>query len=93
MGINKQKYFNYVQDVFVKNDCELLTTFDSFVDNKETNLSFRCKCGNIEANINFKWYHRSVYKACKKCVIQNNPRKIKEFENIIHFSKIIIVFY
>lgn len=87
MGINKQKYFNYVCEFFNKYECELLTTFDNFTNKIDNNLTFKCKCGEIEENINFKWYSRSVYKLCKKCILNNNPRRNEEFNNIIDYYK------
>ena len=87
MGINKQKYFNYVKDFFTENGCELLNTFESFVDRNESNLNFKCRCGNIEENINFKWYSRAVHKACTNCQKSNHSRRNKEFLAIVAYFK------
>lgn len=87
MGINKEKYFNYVKEFFKKNECELLTLFENFTNNKDNNLKFLCKCGNIQHNINFKWYSRSIHKLCKKCSLNNNSRRSKEFDNMLNYFK------
>lgn len=87
MGINKQKYYDYVKNFFKQNECELLTIFENFTDKTRNNLVFKCKCGNIQENINFKWYNRSIYKSCKKCVIQNNTRRNTEINNVIKYFK------
>ena len=90
MGINKQKYFNYVKEFFNKYECQLLTEFVNFTNNKDTNLKFKCKCGEIEDNICFKWYSRAVHKLCKICKkskLNNNPKRNEEFNNIIEYFK------
>lgn len=87
MGINKQKYYNYVNKFFEDNGCKLLTEFENFTNKNDNNLIFKCKCGNIQENINFKWYNRSVYKLCKQCVFQNHTRRTIEIDNIINYFK------
>ncbi len=87
MGINKQKYYDYVVDFFANNNCELLTTFENFVDRYESNLSFRCACGNIVEDINFKWFSRARHKVCKVCQKIKNPRKNIEYKNIVSYFK------
>jgi hypothetical protein len=85
MGINKEKYFNYVKLFFQTNDCELITQFQGFTNKRDNNLTFKCKCGNIQTNINFEWYKRSIYKICKKCVVIKHKRRNKEYANMIDF--------
>ena len=85
MGINKQKYYKYVSDFFINNKCKLLTPFDKFTDKHEKNLSFKCKCGNIEKNISFKWYSRAINKLCSKCQKLNHKRRNEEFLKIKMF--------
>ena len=85
MGINKQKYFNYVKEFFTKYECELLTTFGNFIDRNENNLTFKCSCGSIENGISFKWYSRTVHKCCKACQRQNHSSRNNEYEKMAKF--------
>jgi hypothetical protein len=85
MVMNKETHYNNIVDIFNKNECKLLTTFKDFTNKIDKNLQFECKCGNIEKNIDFKWYNRSVYKSCKKCKLANNPRRNEEFNNMVKY--------
>lgn len=87
MGVNQQKYYNYVKEFFSKNECELLTMFDFFTNKVDSNLNFKCKCGTIVENISFKKYSRAVHKTCDKCKNNNNPNKDKKFNLIIEYFK------
>jgi hypothetical protein len=87
MGINQQKYYNYVKEFFSKNECELLTTFEFFTNKIDSNLKFKCKCGIIVENISFKKYSRAVHKTCDKCKLNNNPRRNEEFNSMSEYFK------
>lgn len=85
MGINKEKYFSYVQEYFLKFNCELLTEYKDFIDNKTNNLLFICSCKKIQNNINFKWYSREVHKVCNTCKKLNHKSRIVNFNKIIEY--------
>lgn len=77
----------YVKEYFAKQNCELLTNIENFIDKHQSNLHFKCSCNDIKYNINFKWYYRSVHKKCKKCVKNINKKINNEFLNVLNCFK------
>lgn len=81
---DREKHFNYVKNFFQKNDCELLTNYNEYINDK-LDLSFRCICGTLENTISFYKYSRSVYKSCNSCKNIKQKTTKKDFSEIIEY--------
>ena len=62
--MSKKHTFEYVEQYFADNKCELL---EKEYINSQTKMEYRCECGNV-SEISFNSFQRGS--RCKRCVIR-----------------------